>query len=1086
MAVSCQADTVLRDLDEEQLWEILESHRYRIVRSTCPNRLTPYLRQAKVLDQLDEEEVLHGPQFTNSAMRVGHMLDLLKTRGKNGALAFLESLKLHNPDTYTLITGLEPSIDLNNFSDLIETSKLTECLAKAVNSLQEELTQEKHQKVSLLHHCRQLKDHVSQLEAQKKCLRGIEAEHNRMKREVSSHFHEVLKLKDEMYNLSMHYTNALQEKDLAITRSQGLQEELYLMKQELQRARVESYCERERSLRIPSDLQPQVDELLQLREENEKLRSLVVLETFSLVQKDILEQNLDEALEGKQELLDRIHSLRDQAVIAENQRKQYWEEKEHTLIECHKMKVDCEIYKEKISALQGQVAELQKERDQAYSARDAAQLEISQNLLEKDSLRRKVFELTDQICELRKQASQQQAELGSRVHGVKGEGLAILEPEEQWPKRKQRLVRMHAICPGDESQGSLSVSELCSDFSMRTSHELPESFRSCSPIPPGKLSLQRRATQECLESSLSTRYFPSSSSLCRAAPSPGTRCSPGLHCSWLGRVAPGLSWVAGCGGRGTFFSSARADLPRPLSPVACSGSQEFLEVDFSLIAGEKAELSDLEYEMVEKDEGNARPLALDERYVTLPADFCPPLGRALCPTGAWNKAGTPIRRRPARRILSRITTIAFHGNALLEQISIIGGNQTGLFIHRVTPGSVADEMSLSPGNQIMVVDYEVTDPAFKAILEDATLEEALWVLRRVNGFCCLSVRMNMEGYKRLVTDLENKVVSSGDSFYIRANLALEGKAAGELPVQCNDILHVTDTVFQGESQWRACRVNPYSMKDMDAGIVPNYYQAQQRLIGLIQDMARQTMSARKASGGQPKLVRIISTDKSKINPLWSSIDCNVYDPNKADACPQIGLQAGSCFTLMPYTLVRPHKLAQLRPVLFVPTLLGKILSDKLCLTKGFEKCPSGLLREAECRAQNGTLVRGKAELDSRCCVTHQALQLLLEKDVHSLLDVGLECVRALHAAGIYPILLLVSISEKNAKKLKKALQRLGATEEQLLDCWRREEAQLEKVPCLYGSVGPDTWSDLDALVSAVRAAVANEQKKIVWLEQNLH
>lgn len=37
------------------------------------------------------------------------------------------------------------------------------------------------------------------------------------------------------------------------------------------------------------------------------------------------------------------------------------------------------------------------------------------------------------------------------------------------------------------------------------------------------------------------------------------------------------------------------------------------------------------------------------------------------------------------------------------------------------------------------------DPAFKAILEDATLEEALWVLGRVNGFCCLSVRSNMEG-----------------------------------------------------------------------------------------------------------------------------------------------------------------------------------------------------------------------------------------------------------------------------------------------------------------------------------------------------
>lgn len=39
-------------------------------------------------------------------------------------------------------------------------------------------------------------------------------------------------------------------------------------------------------------------------------------------EKDILEQNLDEALESKQELVDRIHSLRERAVAAEGQRKQ--------------------------------------------------------------------------------------------------------------------------------------------------------------------------------------------------------------------------------------------------------------------------------------------------------------------------------------------------------------------------------------------------------------------------------------------------------------------------------------------------------------------------------------------------------------------------------------------------------------------------------------------------------------------------------------------------------------------------------------------------------------------------------------------
>lgn len=43
-------------------------------------------------------------------------MDLLKTRGKNGAIAFLESLKFHNPDIYTLVTGLQPQVDFSNFS----------------------------------------------------------------------------------------------------------------------------------------------------------------------------------------------------------------------------------------------------------------------------------------------------------------------------------------------------------------------------------------------------------------------------------------------------------------------------------------------------------------------------------------------------------------------------------------------------------------------------------------------------------------------------------------------------------------------------------------------------------------------------------------------------------------------------------------------------------------------------------------------------------------------------------------------------------------------------------------------------------
>lgn len=106
----------------------------------------------------------------------------------------------------------------------METSKLTECLAGAIGSLQEELSQEKGQKEALLQQCRLLKEHLGQAKARAESLCQLEADHGRMKREASAHFHEALKLKDEMLSLSLHYSNARGE-ELATTHCRSRQEE---------------------------------------------------------------------------------------------------------------------------------------------------------------------------------------------------------------------------------------------------------------------------------------------------------------------------------------------------------------------------------------------------------------------------------------------------------------------------------------------------------------------------------------------------------------------------------------------------------------------------------------------------------------------------------------------------------------------------------------------------------------------------------------------------------------------------------------------------------------------------------------------
>ncbi|KAF0887064.1 CAR14 protein, partial [Crocuta crocuta] len=1004
MATLHCTDSTLTGLDEEALWDMMERHRHKIVSRICPSRLTPYLRQAKVLGQLDEEEVLHSPRFTNTVMRVGHLLDLLKMRGKNGAIAFLESLRFHNPDVYTLLTGLQPKGDFSNFSGLMETSKLTECLAGAISSLQEELSQEKGQKEALQQRCGQLEARLGQAEARAQSLGHLEADHDRMKREVSAHFHQVLKLKDEMLSLSLHYSNALQEKELAATRCRSLQEELYLMKRELEREKMSSSHEREfreRSLQTAGGLGPGHKELTRLKEENEKLRSL----TFSLAEKDILEQNLDEALESKQELVERIHSLRERAVAAERQRKQFWEEKEQTLLQFQKTKADCAIYREKVTSLQGQLLELQKERDQAYSARDAAQMEISQSLTEKDALRRRVFELTDQVCELRQQLHQPQA---GTQQGPEQEAGA----REPCPKGKQRLVRMLAICPRDDSDCSCSSStesQLCSDLIASSNRELVDSFRSSSPVPPSQQSLYKRATEDFWEDPCSFSNFP-----------------------------------------------------------------ESLQVDRGPSPGAKAGDTDLDYEIVDRA-GEALP------------DFRLWVARGLCHLPS--RSSVPVRRRPARKLLSQVTVLAFQGDALLEQISIIGGNLSGIFIHRVAPGSAADEMALRPGTQIMMVDYEATESSFKATLEGTTLEKAVGLLQRVNGFCCLSVKVNMEGYKKLVQDLEAKAATSGDSFYIRLNLALEARAAGELQAQCNDILHVTDTMFQGRGCWHAHRVGPYSTKGAEHGAVPNYARAQQLLIALIQDMAQQSTVTRKQSSGGPQKLVHISVDRTKAGPLHSSFDGALLERGRPEGAPSTSTAcfwAESCFTLVPYSLVRPHRPGRPRPVLFVPRVVGRILSEKLCFLQGFEKCAAEYLSQEEYDAssQRGDIIQEKEASGGRNWVTRRAVESLMEKNTHALLDVRLDSVCALHRMEIFPIIVHIPVNEKAARKLKKALQRLGTSEEQLLEASRREESELDQVPCLYGSLASDGWSDLETLVGCVRLAIVDEQKKVVWAEQS--
>ncbi|KAE8575930.1 hypothetical protein XENTR_v10003989 [Xenopus tropicalis] len=969
MSAQWKADPELMDKEEEELWEMIERHRCKIVQRLSPERLTPYLRQARVLDEMDEEEVLHCAKFSTRAMKMGRLLDLLRTRSKNGAIAFLDSLILTNPRIYTLITGKEASMDPNSFSKLIDSNQLSIYLMQTLSNLHEELMQEKQVKSSLMHHLRKMREKQQQLEEEGESVRSMEHENQRLRREKDAQSQLLSKLKDEQYELSMRYSHALQEKDTVQSKNSELQEQFYAMREELNRLRMDLQVSKSWTTHAQCE-----EELLCLREENRQLRDRPTQEELGTLEE---QQPLDVTLQGNQELLAQLRLSKEKLAASEAVEKLWEKEKDTMVQERHNLQLECDILRKKSEAFHSHVCELKKERDQAYRARDMVQTEISTILAEKDSLRQQVMELTDRNSELLQQILSLQEQLQTQRE-MRGSLHACEQRDVSTKSKHMRLVRMYAVCPSEEGSRSLSssISETWTENSCQTSSDLGESFNSYAPP----------------------------------------------HDDYLTDLT----------------KSASQDLP-------------------DLLQTEKTE-TDSEYE-----EG-------------LPM-FSQMQSSESC--SSYNNLAISVpRRRHACRDTSRVTVIAFQGDDLLKQISIIGGNRTGIFIHRVTEGSAADEMSLRPGYQIIAVDFDVLNPSYKVALEGMTSEDAHCILNRVNGFCCLSVKCNKDEYRKLLRDIESGSVSSGDSFYVQVNQSMAGRVGGGLQVTCGEILHITDTMYKGSYQWFAHRVNAYTMKDGESGIIPNYPQAQQQLITTIQHLTWQNGTPRRPQ----KQIRIVSTDRCNSHLLWTSLDCGICQCEDPPAGSVLGT---SCFTLLPYTLVTHLKTVIPRPVLLVPSLLGRILSEKLCSSKDFIKCDTEYLTDAEYSARylRGDIIGEKEREDVRCCFTRQNVESVAKQNAHCILELGLSCLSALLRVGIYPIILHIPLTEKSTKKLKKPLQWWRNCEDLLMECSQREEAELDSLPCLYHTIDPDSWSDTESLLCSVKEAILDEQKRIVWLEK---
>ncbi|KFZ47756.1 Caspase recruitment domain-containing protein 10, partial [Antrostomus carolinensis] len=974
--------------EEDTIWEKIESARHQLTRSLNPAKLTPYLRQCRVIDEQDEEEVLNSCRFPCKSNQTGYLMDILRRRGKRGYEAFLESLEFYYPEHYTRLTGREPAQRCSMILDEEGPEGLTQFLMMEVKKVRAQRKEHLLKEHQLQVKNQALEQEQARLEQQLQELLKVQERYQRLREERDSNSMELLRLKDENYMMAMRYAQLCEEKNMAVLRSRDLQLVVDQLKCKVTSLEEECSLLQKQVSTLPQrevEERGHPDAVSELWAENQRLTASLqelqgMLQTPSegpvpgseQILLDILEHDWKEAQDDRQDLCQKLNSLQNELQWAEELRDKYLQEAEDLQLKYRTLQKDCDLYKHRMNTVLLQLEEIEKERDQAIQSRDGVQLQYSQSLIEKDQYRKRVRALEEERDELLSKLSQ-------------AEGLnSTLEAQLQ-------------RCQGSRSLGKMCSSSysLCSNLSSTWSLiDNPTSFTTGfvdalgdSAIPfPGDSAIQSMEVTPDSEKDinrLSTFPFPP----CIGSILRRQREDRYMPCKRGGDVALGWTHV-------------------------------YLVV---LRKGSKLQLLDLAFLL-------ARSLVVQL-------------------TGM----GHPSNPSPQEKRLG-------------ADISILGGNRTGIYVQWVKPGSRLRVPSLKE---------EVLS------LENCTREVAYLSLLHWDEPSSLIFQLDLEGYEPLREALEEEGKKfSGDSFYVRTNLSLlEPSDPYALCVKCREILHVTDTMHKGRREWYCSRVDPLTMQDLDKGTVPNYSRAHQLLKiqekGQVPGQQRgHRNNLKKRALDQLRLV------KSK--------------PQRSPEQPPQQLWLDPCsdpdMSLKPYSLVRPVVVKKPRPVVLSPNCIApRLIRNLLDLPTSrldFHVCPAEKLAEGEPSTNHAQEhpVPKTAPQDRRESGRIRMIQEAMEKNKHCLLELGVQSVRDLIKNEIYPIVIHVEVTEKNIRGLRNLLGKAGQRDSEVLKVCRGAEQALRTLPFSWACVESHAWSHTEELPKVVRGCIFQEQTRPLWIE----
>ncbi|XP_059203259.1 caspase recruitment domain-containing protein 10 [Centropristis striata] len=996
----------------EELWERVEGVRHKLTRILHPAKLTPYLRQCKVIDEQDEDEVLNSTQYPLRISKAGRLLDILRGQGQRGLQAFMESLEFYHPDQYTQLTGEQPTQRCSLILDEEGPEGLTQFLLLEVRKLREQLRNSRMCERRLSQRCRMAEEERSRAERKAQELRQDRLQLERLRQDWESASRELGKLKDRHLEQAMKYSRALEEQGKASSRERELLRQLEELKSRLTEADKETVDTLENTMPAKrhsflshgvNSSPPAVPEkplhciVPKPQNTGTQMRDAVPVDGIMALM-DILQQDRREAAEQRQELCDIITRLRGELQSTEEHWDKLESQCEQLQLKVRTLQLDWETEQKRSVSYFNQIMELEKERDQALRSRDSLQLEYTDCLLDKNRLRKL-------IAELQANMEQQQRELErERERGP-----------EQMEQSSPCLHCSHlSLCSEDQCYGP------CCSLGLDLRPQASSTRKTPSSGQANESSENSRSTSE--ENLLSSTEDNEKE---------------------INRLS-------------TF----------PFPPCKNSINRRF-NTEFDLESWGSDENDNITGEQSEP--------SLWDSWNSLHSHLFPPDLVNLPAVSPQHHRNPRVPRIPSRSPSSSPPISPKHHRAsLADDITIVGGNQTGIFVSHVRPGSPAELCGVKEGCELLELE-RVLFGGGSVMLGQCTAEVAHFSLQWWDDPSTLKHQSNPEAYSKLCSLLSSPNFSGADSFYVRVNLNMGPRGdPPSLGVSCDDIIHVTDTKYNGKYQWNCSLVDPCTAKLLQTGTMPNYNRAQQLLLVRLRKMALEQKDFKrkflKKASGRVRLVKAV-------------------DPNPSRG---IGSAQQVFYTLskrhedhlIPYSLVQPVQGQTKRPVIFSPSLLSRGLIERLLQPAEsglkFNTCPPEPIQASERRDKRVFLLDSCSQ-EQTLGIRLQSIQDVISQDKHCLLELGLPSVEGLLRQGIYPIVIHIRPKSKKHKKLRKFFPRCGE-DSVMEEVCQAEELQLETLPLLYYTLEPSTWSCTDELLAAICNAIHSQQRAVAWIE----